>query len=316
MQSAERLIASLDDLEREGCQVVRADPDRYWQQHVQLERDSKPFVGMYPHLESLHDADVVLGFLGGFHLGDIVCVTSLVRMLALERQCRVYVVRHRGSYKVFENNPHLKGFRNEGRMSLNEITRGPGHIIQKLTRAFGLPLQPIPRGEIHLSDAEQKWAWSMRASLPRNRPVAVVCAGSVTDNTVMPTQSLEWQTCVNILARYFTVIQIVVTRMSVLEEVMRPLPGHVASFRPDRILDNCFVLENLPARHFFSVFSIASLFVGTNTGSAHVAAAFSVPSIVLLGSRKYPKPPVFPDSSRWHHESFLYPQHSFVMCGG
>lgn len=314
----ESVAAAISDLRAAGACLVSPEADRYWSQHSELVEESHACAGLYPHLESLRDKEVVLGFLGRSHLGDIICMSPLPRLLT-QRGCRVFVVRHRGIYKVFANNPYLAGYKNEERLPLSDFARGPGHIIQKLARAFGIAPDPFPKGELYLSDDELRWAWSVRRSLPRNKPVAIVCANSVSDNCVVPSASLGWQRCVDVLERRFAVVQVAVTRMSCIEEVMRPTRQHVAAWRPDRVLDNCFVLENLPARHFFALFAVSSFFVGTNTGSSHVAAAFGVPSLLVLGARQYRTPPRFPDrinGNQWRHESFLYPQGTFVLQAG
>lgn len=313
LAAPEAITAAADDLAARGFTVVRPDADGYWAQHAEVVEESAAYAGAFPHLESLRNTDVVLGFLGRSHLGDVVCTSHLVRLLTVERGCRVFSVRHRTQYKVFENNPYLAGYRNENRIGLSEVLRGPGNITQQVARAFGFAPDPFPRGEIYLSDAEQRWAWALRASLPRNRPVAVLCAGSVTDNCGIPSRSFGWQSIVDSLASRFTVIQLAVTRMDCLEEVMRPSPPQAAAWRPDAILDNCIVLENLPVRRFFATFAVAGLYAGTNAGGAHVAAAFSVPSIIVVGARQYRNLLRFPNRKHGESGSFLYPHNTFVL---
>jgi ADP-heptose:LPS heptosyltransferase len=315
---AESVSASLDDLRAEGYGrwvIAAPDAEAYWRAHRQVEREAAEFAGLYPHLEDLRDQDVVLGFLGRSHLGDVLCTSPLVRRLATERNCRVYAVRHRAIFKTLESNPHLTGYRNEDRVSLSPHVLGPGHMVQKLTRAFGLSIDPFPKGELYLSDAELKWAWSVRGGWPRNRPVAIVSAGSRTDNSVVPSSTLQWQEWVDVLSRRFTVVQVAVTNIQCLEEVARLSDENRRTWRPDHILDNCYVMENLSVRQFFSLFAVADMFIGTNSGGMHIAAAMNVPALIALPKLKYPLLPTFPDrvdSGPWRHESFLYPQHTFL----
>ena len=178
-----------------------------------------------------------------------------------------------------------------------------------------MTLDPFPRPEVYLSDKEFEWAVGIRSMLPRNQPVALVCSNSVTDNCVARTGELAWQEWVNILAKRFTIVHLAVTRLSVIEEAVRLHPRHRDAWRPEQILDNCFVLENLPTRRFFAAFSIGDFFFGPNSAGSHLAAAFDIPSLVVLNSAQYADFPTFPDvihKNHWKHESFLYPYQSFL----
>ncbi|MCL4199568.1 MAG: hypothetical protein KJZ69_18895 [Phycisphaerales bacterium] len=311
---AEAAIAGVErDFAGMGA-MVRLSDAQFWRAHAELEEETP--IPRFDGLAALEGGDIVLGFLGRSHLGDVVCMSGLVRRLTECYGCRVYCVRHRATLAVLDANPFLAGFRNEDRVALNDCAHGPGHITQKLERAFGLPISPFPKGEIYLTNEELEWSWQLRSILPRNRPVAVVCVGSLSDNRIVPSSSLGWQDYVKVLAKDFSVIQIAVTSIAVVEGLTRLADSHRSAWRPDSILDDCIVLENLAPREFFSVFAIADLFLGTNTGAMHVAAAFEVPSIVVLSSRQYAHAPTFPDriqGNRWRHESFLYPYHGFLM---
>ena len=305
---------TLTTLEASGYSLVRPTPERFWQGWAELTNDA--FDERFDRLDEVRGKDIVLGFLGRSHIGDVLCMSRLVRLLTTHYSCRVHVVRHRSTYKVLENHPHLAGYSNDHRVHLSECARGPGHMIQKLERYFGLPLDPFPRPEIHLSSEESHWAWQMRSMLPRNRPVALVCRGSITDNGIARADTLEWQNWVNILSNRFTVVHVALTDIARLEEAVRLRDSARAAWRPDQILDNCFVFENLTTRQFFAIFSVVDLYFGPNTGGAHLAAAFDVPAVVVLNSRQYRSMPAFPDrieGNRWHHESFLYPYHSFLL---
>jgi hypothetical protein len=89
----------------------------------------------------------------------------LPRKLAA-RSTRVWQARHRITYGVLDGNPHLSGFRNEGRLPMGRWQVGAGHHIQRFERWFGLPEDPYPRGEVYLSPAEQEWARAERARWP------------------------------------------------------------------------------------------------------------------------------------------------------
>lgn len=309
--------ATLEDLrQRAGDRwhVASPDAEAFWRGHQSLLENRIPLTPEQSAFnDSLRGGEITLGFLGRSHLGDVLCTTPLLRQLSTELNCRVYSARHRSTYKVFENNPHLAGFRNDDRVTLRPS--GIGHMVQRLQHRFGLRIEPFPRGEVFLSPDELAWAWSIRAMLPRNRPVAVVSVGSRTDNHYVPTKSLLWQEWIDILSRRYTVIQAAVTNVQRLEETARLDADAIRAWRPDAVMDNCLVLENLTTRQFFALFSLADLFLGTNTGSLHAAAALSVPCLVALPQRKYPALPTFPNpasSSIWTHETFLYPQHTYL----
>ena len=86
---------------------------------------------------------------------------------------------------------------------------------------------------------------------------------------------------------------------------------------PSAIEPLLLVLENIDVRAFLAIFSVADLYLGPNAAGAHVAAAFDVPSIVILNQAQYAQLPSFPDSidgNQWRHESFLYPYHCFLLA--
>ena len=243
------------------------------------------------------------------------CMSPLIRKLTDTYQCRVSIVRHRSTYRVLEGNPYLSRYFNDNRISIGECVRGPGHMIQKLERHFGLEISCRPKPEVYLSPEESHWAWQIKAMLPQNRPIAIVCMNSVTDNRIARTDRLNWQSWVDALDERFTVVQPALTKVETLEEIVRLHESHRSAWRPDHILDNCFVLKNLDTRKFMALFSIADLYLGPNSGGAHLAAAFDVPAFVVLNAKQYKTGLTFPDrisGNHWRHESFLYPYHNFL----
>lgn len=303
-----------DALRAAGEAVIRPCMTEFWAGTQQLR--SEPRHRRYDGLETLDGGEIVLGFLGRCHMGDVVCVSGLVRRLKEQYRCRVHCVRHRATYAVLAENPYLDGFRNDPRVSLTDAVAGSGNMIQRLERFFDLPVSAFPRGELYLSEAELQWAWQFRGMLPRSRPLAVMSAGAITDFAAMPGDRARWQRWIELLSETHTVVQPAVTDLRCLEQVTRLPTGYANSWRPDHIYDNCIILENLPIRQFFALFAVAGLFLGTNTGSMHVAAAMGVPALVVLSRQKYGDAPVFPEPGQargWRHQTFLYPYHSFLM---
>ena len=304
---------AIELLKQSGAALQSSSDIAFWRDWEALRED--PFDDVYPELEDFYGNEVVLSFLGRSHLGDVLCMTPLLRKLKEAYDCRVSIVRHRSTYKVLENNPYVSRFFNDNRISLAECARGPGHMIQKLERYFGLEVSFRPKPEVYLSPQESHWAWQIRSMLPRNRPIAIVSMNSVTDNRVASNRNFEWQRWIDALSQRFIVVQPALTRIEPLEEVVRMHESHRRVWMPDQILDNVFVMENLDTRKFMALFSIADLYVGPNSSGAHLAAAFDVPALVVLNRRQYRSRIRFPDritDNHWRHESFLYPYHSFI----
>lgn len=303
----------LDEFEKSGWSVSRSQADRYFEWWQETQEFAPPLVPPVDY-ETVREAGVSLGFLGLSHLGDVLCSSTLPRKIKETHGVDVFFVRHRSTINFLMHNPFVSGFRNEGRIALKDLARGTGHIIQKLERSFGVPLEPFPRPEIYLSDDEHAFAWKVRATLPRDRPLAVICTNSITDNMAGGTANY-WRRWAEILGQRYCVVQPALTTIEPLEEVVRLSDVNRSAWRPDEPLDNCYVLENLRCRQFLSLFSVADFYLGPNSGGAHAAAAFDIPSLVILPRRQYPHPPNFPDriqGARWRHESFLYPQHDFL----
>ncbi len=311
-QSALQAVKNLEEANEGMWQSLAPDPDGFWRDYEEIVKWPRPTTVPL----DLTTSEVIIGFLGRCHLGDIICSSALVRKLKVEFGLKVYMARHRGTYKVFENNPYLDGFKNENHLSLNVHAIGLGHIIQKLQRSFALSLDPFPSGDLFFSDEELEWAFSLRSLLPRNRPVALISAQALTDNLQVPTYSLPWQSWVGALAKTHTVVQIAVTQLATVEESVRLGADFRRAWNADQIFDNVFVVENPTTRHFFSLFTLADFFLGPNSGAAHVSAALNIPSVVVLPKKKYPESPAFPDLNKelpWKHQAFLYPQHSFLV---
>ena len=218
--TTENAVAAAADLEqaaRGRWQMVQPDATEFWRSNGVVECAETKL----DYLGALLGQEVVLGFLGRSHLGDAICTSMLPRLLVKERDCRVYSARLRSVSKAFESNAFLSGYRNENRLTLSDFTVGPGHMIQRLTRAFGFGVDPFPPGELYFSDDELKWAWGIRRMLPRNRPLVIVSVGSVTDNTSTPSSSMCWNEWIRVLSGRFTVLQTAITSISCIEEVVR-----------------------------------------------------------------------------------------------
>ena len=227
---------------------------------------------------------VVLGTFCAVHLGDTLCTTTLPRLIRQKTGRLVYLVDNPMLRIVFEHNPHVSGYVAGPATNLKERLRGEGHMLQRLEQAFGLPVQPLPKPEIYLSDSERAWADSERRRLPVDRPVCILSTSAVTDWS--NAGSVNWPEVARLLSFRYSVVQ------PVLFEA--PVPG-------------AHVYRGLGVRQYFALIAIADAFVGATSGGTHVAAAFSVPSPVV-GWRSMLDVVRFPICGFALQHAFLYPQ--------
>lgn len=288
------------------------DPDAYWPswQGAQTTPSPRRFEGI-PELEG---GEIGLGFYLTSHIGDALCASTLPRKLATRYGCKVYVVNHRSTRNVFAENPYVSGFRSTGDVSLSQCLAGPGHLIQKLERFFGLPSDPYPRPEIYLSDTELQWAWGVRSQWPADRPVVLLSTGALTDSRAEKYATMGWQDWVDAVAPLATVVQLALTDMSCYEEAVAVHDFLRPRWEADALLRNCAVLENLPPRRFLAIFAVADMHVGPTAAGCQIAAAMRLPSLVVLNAANPPEKLRFPNPDDGAHntQSFLYPQHVFA----
>jgi hypothetical protein len=100
----------------------------------------------------------VLGLFGAAHLGDTLCTSPLPRLLRQRLDRPIYVTDHPMTRAVFAGNPHVSGFAGRETIALNNRMIGSGHVLQRLAQGLELPVEPMPRPEICLTDAEREWA--------------------------------------------------------------------------------------------------------------------------------------------------------------
>ncbi len=280
-----------EDMLREGWELIEPSPDRFWEVYQEV-------VASPPHttVDMVGKGELVLGFMGNAHPREAMYSTAIAK--SLSSVADVWSVRHRSTYFAYKNNREICGFRNAGRLGLSRLCYGPGHRIQQLQRAFGLPIDPFPRPDLYLSTEELAWAAGFRALLPRNKGVAIV--------GVPPkaTRDGVWQKLVSLLGMSHTVLHPLVTQRHVHEETVAGIDWGGDSSLPSYMSD-AFVVENYTARNYMALFSIADLYVGMSGGAAlSVAAGFSVPAIELS------------DSNEEDHVPHRYPYHAQLRVPG
>jgi hypothetical protein len=306
------LRAAIGILQREGAQLFAPGP-RVVAKRFALTRLRGPELSGWAR-EQLRGGSVVLGTLYGGHLGDCICTTSLPRKLVETYGCKVYVQRHRSVGHVLANNPFVAGTTRRPGLHLGQCAKRQGHIIHRLEAALGLRLEDTPRGELYLSSDESEWAGMVRRSLPVEKPIAVLVSGSLSDGKLGRRPFGSWQKWCDILSEHYTVVQLALTDPAALAAAVPLRRRRLSQWRPDPILRGCVVLENLPVRQFIAIFSVASLFVGCNTGGAHIAAAFGVTGLIALPQQQYSRGKLFGRLAFGNHSAaFLYPQHMFVF---
>ena len=258
-------------------------------------------------------SSIVLGFFSISHLGDVICTTTLPRKIFQTHHKMVHVVHHSSTVGAFANNPYVAGFRNEGYMSLSGKMAGPGHIIQKLERGMGVPVDPVPKPELYFSDEELQWAWEQRSQWPRDKPVCILSTGAFTDSAVEPYSQLAWNLMAGVLGKWFTIVQPLLTSLDhyASETVVNDVLAR--GWEPDEAVEGAITYLNLPLRRYMVLFAVADAHCGPTAGGPHIAAAVGIPALIVLNRIAHPQNVVFPlPQGGMIMESFLYAQHRFV----
>lgn len=259
---------------------------------------------------------IILGYLFASRLGDVICTTPLPRMLTQKYGWRIYVPRHRSTMGIFLNNPYVCGFTTKRGISLHNELEGSGHLIQRLQRGFGLTEQTIPKPEIYLSRPEIEWAMEERQKWPQDRPVCILSTRVITDNSYYDFSNINWDAITSSWSNVCTIVQPVLTNQKHYEKYIGNLTRKVQrQWRPEPIFANAIVYKNLSLRQYMSLFAVAHYYCGGTSGGAHIAAAFNMPSLIMIWRSLIVENLWFPCHGRkWNTLNFLYPQHHFILA--
>jgi hypothetical protein len=254
---------------------------------------------------------LVLGKFSVGHLGDVLCMTPLPRLLRAHLGLRVRIADAPVLRHVLANNPYIDGFVPAAGIPLHDRMRGFGHLIQRLQQGFGLPHDPIPRPEIYLSSEETEWARQERARWPAGKPACILSTRVITE--ARHTLGVDWPALGRSLARRYTLIQPVLTGVTPYQQQVDPrMPA--GEWKADERVPSAVVYEDLPLRRFLALFSVADCFCGGMSGGSHAAAAFDLPSLIVIW-RGLAAEMKFPISAQGMSPLvFLYPQHHFVVA--
>jgi ADP-heptose:LPS heptosyltransferase len=204
-------------------------------------------------------------------LGDALALTTLPRKLReLHPGLRISTYPRAFNPVVFKNNPHVSGAAYlPTAVYGDDANWGEGQLIQLKERFFALPISPVPRPELHLSERErlgaQKFLTEKRLPGSEEMPLCILHPWGSTQNNVAPVEFWD-----ELVSRFRSRIRF--WQVGVL--------GHGA-------VQGCeyyFLLPSAPrhARKLFALMNEADLFLGVDSGPMHVARAFEVPSLVLL----------------------------------
>ncbi len=247
------------------------------------------------------------------HLGDTLCLTPLPRLLRTVYGVDVFLTDEPIHLRVFRNNPYVTGFRGGDGIRMERRIGGRGHLLQRFQKLFGLACSGDPRPEIYLTDAEKHWASGQRAAWPGDRPVCLFSPRVVAEAGHY--QGVDWQAIGRAWAESCTVVQPVLTRPdSYVGQVAGLCDDQNRTWRAETVTPGAVVYKDLPLRKYLALFSVADCFCGGNSGGSHVAAAFGLPSLIVVW-RALLTDLRFPARSRTFSPTvFLYPQHDFIAA--
>lgn len=245
------------------------------------------------------------------HLGDTLCMTPLPRLLSVAYGTRVYLSDEPIHRAVFANNPYVAGFRKTRGIRLHHRLRGSGHLLQRFQRRFGLLVEGVPRPELYLSDAEIQWAIGQRKKWPVDRPTCILSTRAIAEASRY--RNIDWPAIGAAWLEFCTLVQPVMSSPAVYQnEIVKPSGEHRNSWRPAEVVPGAIIYRDLALRQYISLFHVADHFCGGSSGGSHVAAAFGLPSLIVIWPEIF-QTLRFPQRSRGFSEDmFLYPQHGFI----
>lgn len=214
----------------------------------------------------------------GKGIGNVLVFTSLVEALAhrLGRRIRILTAPlnpligkdPKDSWAVWENNPYVKDIVDADTIDSRIMTEVNaeqdnagqfGHVIENICHAYGMRPRSL-RPSLHLSSAEQAEALDRLSGIPR--PLAGLHAGGTSASTKeSPWYFERWKQLCQELADEVSFVQVA-----------------RAGF-DQKQLGICS--PALTLREAMATIWACDLFIGFDSTPAHIATAFSVPSIVL-----------------------------------
>jgi hypothetical protein len=175
-----------------------------------------------------------------------------------------------------------------------------------------LPVDPVPRPEVYLSAEEVAWSAEQRRSWPNSRPVCILSTRVVTELKNYNYALVDWSAVARAWGDHCTVVQPLMTSRPHYEnQIGNPYTELWSTEKPAA---GAVVYRNLTSRHYMSLFSVADYYCGGPSGGSHVAAAFGLPSLVVIGQRLA----LAMGRPACEHGlsvvKFVYPQHRFIVA--
>lgn len=209
------------------------------------------------------------------NLGDALVLTPLfsklkehypaMRITGFVRAFNPVVLKHSPDFFPIERGPKaLYG---------DDLNLGSGHLIEQKFNALGLSYRKEEiRPQIHLSPDERKIACEILSGLfseeKMNSPLWVIHPSGHTWRSVLPDQI--WEKWLKTLPHQHRILQLGIPGDS-------PIPG-ASLFQIDPSTQES-------ARVVFALIQAASFFIGVDSGPMHVAAAFQIPSLILVKTK-------------------------------
>jgi hypothetical protein len=251
---------------------------------------------------------VLLGLMSASHLGDALCTTPIARELA-HRRLRVWVTDHPSTRIAYANNPHIVGLCAKRGTRLHRKLRGDGHVIQRLQRGFGLPIDARPKPDIFLADPLQRWARQQRSQWPADRPVCLISTRAITDGGYF--HDVDWQAIGAAWARRATLVQPILTSPELYTRQIARLPHRVREpWQAEPIIPGAVVYRDLPVERYLALFSVVDAFCGPLSGGSHAAAAFERPALIVIWPQLMLRVRFPVKTHGLVAETFIYPQHT------
>lgn len=204
-------------------------------------------------------------------LGDEVAVTGLVRALRRQRPRERLTVDVRRP-ELFAGNPHLVGGSEDDGVTVHLPLGGDGvhHLVDAYGAACGIVVDDTTP-ELFLTEDEHAWADSL-----------LLPAGTIAVDIWSGWPSRRWP-----FVRFMALVDALVLAGHQVVEVGATVPDCAGATRSGPLpnVSRSF-LDRASIRQTAALLTRCALFVGNDSGLAHLAAAVGTPSVVIFGPVK------------------------------
>lgn len=214
----------------------------------------------------------------GNGIGNVLVFTALVEALALHLGRRIRILTAplnpligkdpQDGWAVWENNPYIKEIVDadeiDGQIMVEvnaeqDNTGQFGHVIENICHSYGVPARAL-RPSLYLTAPEQAEAFDRLSAIPRPL-VALHAGGTSTSTNESPWYLERWKQLCASLADEVSFVQVA-----------------KAGFDQKQI---GICSPHLTLREAMAIIWACDMFIGFDSTPAHIATAFSIPSVVL-----------------------------------